>query len=542
MLVYANNLTIEGEDASECVFKAVGAWTKEQLGYGLRPNQIKERGEYNGTKNNLSSWLRINSTDDEFPALYSWTLKVADKEVRGRQWITELGLKVQQDHSFFSCVLRTDEHSTLISEEVQASQPRVIRYLIENVIASNNATLSGYVPGISAYQFGHSPETYQILLEEIKNNKRNFPIVIISPDADGNYLIEPDALQKKLVGLAQVIQISPEYNSYEMEEVLGRHWSAWNGAINIIQMPSPKGFIKGRIFMSDEIESWGSRPASRIGKVLAWVTHNTNIPRLRDRVRPEGVAQLALRRALKQSRDRASNMNVEELRKELETVWELADEQSQEINEHERQIRSLEEDLLDKELKIQEATDDLRTKDFSIQSLRYQLNQSGRDQSISVDIDTLMEMAVKLDQPSPKDCLEFIRIGCSDKCVVLPSAIASAEESAQFSNGQRLLRALYMLVTEFRSKLMSGGDAQARSVFTRNEYAATESETVTSNPELSRKRTFEYNGKPITMFRHLKIGVDSDVSNTIRVHFAWDVEAEKIIIGYCGEHLPITAR
>jgi hypothetical protein len=41
------------------------------------------------------------------------------------------------------------------------------------------------------------------------------------------------------------------------------------------------------------------------------------------------------------------------------------------------------------------------------------------------------------------------------------------------------------------------------------------------------------------MFSHLKIGVDSDLANTIRVHFFWDAEEEKIVIGYCGLHLPI---
>lgn len=61
------------------------------------------------------------------------------------------------------------------------------------------------------------------------------------------------------------------------------------------------------------------------------------------------------------------------------------------------------------------------------------------------------------------------------------------------------------------------------------------------NKAMRRKRTFDYEGEPVEMFRHLKIGVDEDVARTIRVHFHWDAEREKIVIGYCGEHLPVSS-
>ena len=57
------------------------------------------------------------------------------------------------------------------------------------------------------------------------------------------------------------------------------------------------------------------------------------------------------------------------------------------------------------------------------------------------------------------------------------------------------------------------------------------------NKALRRQREFVYQGKPVEMLRHLKIGVGDDVTKTIRVHFHWDAEREKIVIGYCGEHL-----
>ncbi len=69
---------------------------------------------------------------------------------------------------------------------------------------------------------------------------------------------------------------------------------------------------------------------------------------------------------------------------------------------------------------------------------------------------------------------------------------------------------------------MASGDSDARKVFRRNEYAAKEPETIMKNRAMRRQRTFEYQGKSIQVFRHVKIGVKDGGSETIRVHFEWD--------------------
>ena len=111
----------------------------------------------------------------------------------------------------------------------------------------------------------------------------------------------------------------------------------------------------------------------------------------------------------------------------------------------------------------------------------------------------------------------------------------------RFINGRDLLNLLKKLVTEYRSKLMAGGDSHARRVFGKNEYAAKEAETVMANKVMRRQRTFAYEGTDVGMFRHLKIGVDDDVTRTIRVYFLWDSDKQKIVIGYCGKHLSVSS-
>lgn len=128
-----------------------------------------------------------------------------------------------------------------------------------------------------------------------------------------------------------------------------------------------------------------------------------------------------------------------------------------------------------------------------------------------------------------------------NRCIVLESAKESARDMDRFEHGRRLLDMLRRLVTEYRSKLIEGGDNEARKVFGNNEYAAKESETVMGNQAMRRQRTFAYDGKQVEMFRHLKIGIEANVARTIRVHFHWDSDREKIVIGYCGEHRPVAS-
>ena len=85
MLVYANRLQLHGVDSELVAFKAIGRWLKEQLGFGLHPDQLLSKGEYKGQRGEQSSRLRIFSCYDGEPALCAWVLKHGDGDVWGRQ-------------------------------------------------------------------------------------------------------------------------------------------------------------------------------------------------------------------------------------------------------------------------------------------------------------------------------------------------------------------------------------------------------------------------------------------------------------------------
>ncbi len=193
---------------------------------------------------------------------------------------------------------------------------------------------------------------------------------------------------------------------------------------------------------------------------------------------------------------------------------------------------------------LEAAQDELRNKDFEMQSLKAGLaagsrHENGMDDSAAVN--RLVELAADNEQPTPLDCMAIVEQIYGDRCTVLDSAQHSAKKMTGFIYGGDLLNLLVRLVTTYRDALMEGGDSNARNVFGKSEYAATESETVKKNKEMRRQRTFEYQGDRVEMFRHLKIGIDDDPTRTIRVHFHWDGDRKRVVIGYCGEHLSVSS-
>jgi len=542
MLVYANHLTIEGAGAEAAVVSALRGWFKNQLGFTLSGRAVRSDGEYEGRRGDTRSWLRIVAADDGDPRMYAWILKNTDAAVPGRQWVTEVGLKDAPGGVDLSCVVRTEELSTLVDETVTASSPRLIRYLVDNVTEATDADFAGDVCGLSVKTVGPDTDSYRGLRADIERPERAHVIVLVSPTRNEEYLVDPERLQRQLVGLAQVVSVDPQFDSYELEEVIGRHWSAWAGAINILHTPAPNGFVRGKLFLADQIRDWGAHN-TRLAKILAWVTNNTNIPRSRKRIQPEGVKQLALRRRLEQARARREEMDEGQLRQELdgelEAVWELAMASEESTKALEAQNEQLQRELDTANSEIGELRDEGAKREYTIQSLKDRLEAAGQSSAPDLDAARLIEWARRSDPPTPRECLDLIEEVFPAECVVLESARDSARKSGDFLKGRQLLDMLRRLVTEYRVAVLDGGDSKAREVFGNNHYAAQESEKVKGSKPLRRARTFQYRGEDVEMFQHLKIGVDDDTTKTLRVHFAVDSERGKIVIGYCGEHLPV---
>ncbi len=139
----------------------------------------------------------------------------------------------------------------------------------------------------------------------------------------------------------------------------------------------------------------------------------------------------------------------------------------------------------------------------------------------------------------PRQCLELVSEElCPGHFLVLESALSSADLVKGFEHGDQLFELLWLLATGYREQKLAGApDRIAGQVFGGSSYAPRESQTIERNPKSKRDRTFSYQGKTVEMWQHLKIGAKDSENHTLRVHFCWDEELAKVVIGHCGKHL-----
>lgn len=144
---------------------------------------------------------------------------------------------------------------------------------------------------------------------------------------------------------------------------------------------------------------------------------------------------------------------------------------------------------------------------------------------------------------SAAEALQTAEVLSAGRLVVLPTARKSAADVPKtFMAGGKLLQLLLRLSQMWLPTFMESGDAVAKNVFSNNTYSATETKQLQDSKKLIQARTFNYRGHDLPMIRHLCIGVKRDTSKTLRVYFEVDREEGRVVVGWCGEHLPIACK
>ncbi len=173
-----------------------------------------------------------------------------------------------------------------------------------------------------------------------------------------------------------------------------------------------------------------------------------------------------------------------------------------------------------------------------IDSLERRTNAKAANDDIGLPIQraALVSFLPKLVQknPSLEACLTAVQVIFADRITVLDSAYDSAAAAHFFRYGEQAFDLLWKLATEYWELIRSDGDTEARKVFG-SSYAPRESTKLSKDGQ--GRRTFQYQEKPVLMEKHLKIGVADTPAETLRVHFEWFANEDRIVIGHCGKHL-----
>lgn len=532
MLVYGSSFTFEPEGGPQQIINCVARWAGFRanrssvdpviLSQGVRELRLKDGSV-------LTSRVTLDDAQRPvYPYLFCAQLSHADNQVSGRRWMTEIGLRQDAPGVPITCtfLLKTDEVSARVTAPIQVTRPKLVEQLTQQ------CNPSGYTPGLKVKRLNE--ESASAFLIEVEREERRWPVVVVSSSRDGTYAVSPERIRSMLVGIAEVVEVAVDVDTFKVEENLGRRYGAWGGAINII-FQARRGdrgtFCETVLFRPSDLADLIDDGKTIESEILAAVTHRTNLPYSWRHISLEVVSQAIFRDQLARSIQRAKQSDDSA---EYVSLLEEAD----------KELRAKDEQVAGLRLDIEERDGQINKLQAAIEGLKHAL--SGRESSADAgdgELSVLTPLrqavtAVLIEDPSLEQSLKLINMLFSDRVTFLDSAQDSAHESDAdgFRYGKKSLDLLWKLANGYWQALADGkGDQHAKAIFGSNAYAQNEGQALSKDGR--RRRTFTYRDRDFLMEKHLKVGVKDSAAETLRIHFEWLAEEKRLVVGHCGKHL-----
>lgn len=545
MLVYSTTFDLQPSGGLPEVRSRIPRWLGEKIKGWIDPEWLSS--DFNHTYQNYHSVSVVSSVSDGLGSV-SITYAHPDSEgVEGRDWVTEIGLSQRANTEPVRCtvLLRTNEMSAMVAAAaVTTTRPAIVSHLLR-LCSPSPAT-----PGIKELQL--DVDGAAAFKHVIEDDKRTAPVVVVSATNEGGYLVDLNYLRTQLTGLADLVVIPQQANTFAISKIVGARYTPYAGAICLIfegRFDSQTFIVETRRVLATELSALESPE----GRILALVTHRTNLPRSWQHITPDAVRRDQLQKRLAEHRAKAEE-GLERLREDLAKTRTGAEEIAAVLERTKGDAAAAEEltgdawhavDLKESELAdtrsaLATEAEARRKAEAKCAALHRALEGQSDSEEDDDEGDAASGMraamlAALTHNLSLLQCLALVRFLYPQRLHVLGSADDSAKESASFRKADEAFELMMKLAGPYWDLLSSGsGDDAARKLFG-NAFSAKESDTI-SKAGVAR-RTFPYQGKKVYMERHLKIGVKDSVAETFRLHFHWDGTARRIVIGHCGKHL-----
>lgn len=262
MLIYVNNFFLQGANATERALQSVCGWIQFKTKEEFNVDMLKSGDNYKYGAITVRTFCAVAM----HPKMYSILLTHPDHEINGRFWETEIGIKEEDGKTKLSILLKVNDISTQVRGNVVTTRPLLVKYLFDSRLLSHDTV------GLKATFLGNEKDDIRGLKWEIFRPERDYPIVLVSYNKNINSI----RLQQQLIGLAKVVSLPQDIDDGFMESELGQRYSAWDGAVNIIQPLHGGETPRNKLVLSDTIEQWKVDNVHILHELLSLVTHTTN--------------------------------------------------------------------------------------------------------------------------------------------------------------------------------------------------------------------------------------------------------------------------
>lgn len=370
------------------------------------------------------------------------------------------------------------------------------------------------------------------------NPHRMQPVIAIS----GNIDKSADRLAKRLAGVAHVVRVD-NAASESLIRSFGRDRSVYGNAVRLYRP--------------------GFTPDTDTYQHPIWVLKGTALPKwLADDLFEHACAISlevgdleerapsfqTIRNLLAEGRQAASEKRLAELRQQAESLATSAEEKiarlqaiNQELdaalNEQKAQNKYLAEQATQADSELQATRRERNAALEEVRQLKFQLSTQWNE------VDTgYAETDDTIEYPDNWDDLEtWVELYGQDRLVLHPKAAKAARESP-FKDIPLAYKAFDYLVRYYipmRTRSSDDHEAYERSKQALAELGLEESDVGTADDIKRYKHEYKrlYNGKEVTLDRHLKRGVGFGGDFQFRLYFYYDDAEEKVLVGHLPTHL-----
>lgn len=194
-------------------------------------------------------------------------------------------------------------------------------------------------------------------------------------------------------------------------------------------------------------------------------------------------------------------------------------------------------ELSDKDMEILELKEQTFTQAAKISALQSQIAMRSPESKVPVcsdELKTFFEASLSK-SGSLVLLLDYLKSFYGDRVVILESAFRSAKDSddAGFEPKSKAADLLFKLAGVYVQRCREGMHSSVGiEVFGNKCYAPSEGARNNISGVMESRTFSEY-----VMMEHLKIDGGRSMSQTLRIHFKYDSDIEKVVIGHCGPHL-----
>lgn len=201
--------------------KEVLAWVAKRAG-GKLPGEAWDFADYEllvGGRSSSAVRLRAGPAD-----IWAVRAEDPDKNVPGRSWVHEIVL-AQQEGQLPRLSVRQLVNTAEDTLQIQPHVPGFVHQLVDTISLHNGRRLYTSEPDI----FQDEDDAEELAARLASKDRRSVVVAVSETDTAGMYLLDPEALQRALLGIGQVAVLS-QAATWALTERFGKVRSGFGGA------------------------------------------------------------------------------------------------------------------------------------------------------------------------------------------------------------------------------------------------------------------------------------------------------------------------